>query len=256
MTLDRERSAASRSRHAAALPAHAAQRSRRPSTGTRCGSGSSACVPHPPGPDRRRASHARRSHREARPVKPSIVPTLDRRRSSRPGSALQQLAGGLFLAKLGGLREGELTIIEGDNAEFGRRSPACDLRATIEVLHPQTYADRRVRRHGGRRRGLHARPVARRRPHGTDPPDIVTGTYAVHGRWRRDRRRAAAAGLLHVLNRNSPTAAAATSPRTTTWTTIQRESQAGWSTGPRMCILEKAGTFLHDLTTASTRTSI
>ena len=75
-------------------------------------------------------------------MKPSIVPTLDDAVRPGPGSALQQLGRRLFLAKLGGLREGELTIIEGDQRlSFGRRSPACDLRATIEVLHPQTYAD-------------------------------------------------------------------------------------------------------------------
>lgn len=75
-------------------------------------------------------------------MKPSIVPTVDEAAHRDRGSALQQLGRRLFLARLRELREGELTLIDGDERlSFGRRSPACDLRATIEVLHPQTYAD-------------------------------------------------------------------------------------------------------------------
>jgi cyclopropane-fatty-acyl-phospholipid synthase len=75
-------------------------------------------------------------------MKPSIVPTIDE--ASRPdhGSALQQLGRKLFLAKLAQFREGELTVVDGrEQFTFGRRTPACNLRATIEILHPQTYAD-------------------------------------------------------------------------------------------------------------------
>jgi len=75
-------------------------------------------------------------------MKPSIVPTIDEAPRAGRGTALQQLGRRLFLAKLAGLREGELTVIEGgESFTFGRRTAECNLRATIEVLHPQTYAD-------------------------------------------------------------------------------------------------------------------
>jgi cyclopropane-fatty-acyl-phospholipid synthase len=75
-------------------------------------------------------------------MKPSIFPTLDETPRAGRGTALQQLGRRLFLAKLAGLCEGELTVIEGSETwVFGRRTAACNLRATIEVLHPQTYAD-------------------------------------------------------------------------------------------------------------------
>jgi cyclopropane-fatty-acyl-phospholipid synthase len=55
---------------------------------------------------------------------------------------LQRLGRQLFRAKLANLRHGELTLIDGgERFTFGRRSGDCDLHATIEVLHPQTYAD-------------------------------------------------------------------------------------------------------------------
>jgi len=75
-------------------------------------------------------------------MKPSIVPTIDEARRAVRGSALQQLGRRLFLARLAELREGELTVVEGgEQLTFGRRTPECNLRATIEVRHPQTYAD-------------------------------------------------------------------------------------------------------------------
>jgi cyclopropane-fatty-acyl-phospholipid synthase len=55
---------------------------------------------------------------------------------------LQRLGRKLFLAKLAELRHGELTVIDaGERRTFGKRSADCDLHATLEVLHPQTYAD-------------------------------------------------------------------------------------------------------------------
>jgi cyclopropane-fatty-acyl-phospholipid synthase len=55
---------------------------------------------------------------------------------------LQRLGRKLFLAKLAELRHGELTVIDaGERRTFGQRSADCDLHATLEVLHPQTYAD-------------------------------------------------------------------------------------------------------------------
>jgi cyclopropane-fatty-acyl-phospholipid synthase len=75
-------------------------------------------------------------------MKPSIVPAIDSAPRAGRGTALQQLGRRLFLARLAGLREGEITVIEGSESfTFGRRTPECNLRATIEVLHPQTYAD-------------------------------------------------------------------------------------------------------------------
>jgi cyclopropane-fatty-acyl-phospholipid synthase len=74
-------------------------------------------------------------------MKPSIVPA-DVEGGVAHGSALQRLGRSLFLTKLASLREGELTVVEGgERRTFGRRTEACPLRATIEVLHPQTYAD-------------------------------------------------------------------------------------------------------------------
>ena len=75
-------------------------------------------------------------------MKPSIVPTVDALAQPNDGTALQRLGRRLFLAKLANLREGELTLIDGEGSHtFGRRTPECNLRATIEVRHPQTYAD-------------------------------------------------------------------------------------------------------------------
>jgi len=75
-------------------------------------------------------------------MKPSIVPTVDAPARPDHGSWLQRLGRRLFLERLAGLREGELTVIDGEGRQtFGRRTPECKLRATIEVLHPQTYAD-------------------------------------------------------------------------------------------------------------------
>ena len=75
-------------------------------------------------------------------MKPSIVPTVDAPAQPDHGSWLQRLGRRLFLERLAGLREGELTVIDGEGQyTFGRRTPECNLRATIEVLHPQTYAD-------------------------------------------------------------------------------------------------------------------
>jgi cyclopropane-fatty-acyl-phospholipid synthase len=75
-------------------------------------------------------------------MKPSIVPAVDAPVRRAGGSALQRLGRRLFLARLAQLREGELTLIDGDERlVFGRRTAQCNLRATLEILHPQTYAD-------------------------------------------------------------------------------------------------------------------
>jgi cyclopropane-fatty-acyl-phospholipid synthase len=75
-------------------------------------------------------------------MKPSIVPTADATEYTAGGSALQRLGRRLFLGKLAGLREGELTVIDAEGEHrYGHRTPQCNLRARIEILHPQTYAD-------------------------------------------------------------------------------------------------------------------
>ena len=75
-------------------------------------------------------------------MKSSIIPATAADSTPAHGTWLQQLGRKLFLARLAELRAGELEVIDGDERfTFGRRTPDCNLRATIEVLHPQTYAD-------------------------------------------------------------------------------------------------------------------
>jgi cyclopropane-fatty-acyl-phospholipid synthase len=62
----------------------------------------------------------------------------------RGPSMLQRIGKHLFLRSLANLRQGELTVFEpatGERHTFGRRTPDCELQATLEILHPQTYAD-------------------------------------------------------------------------------------------------------------------
>jgi cyclopropane-fatty-acyl-phospholipid synthase len=75
-------------------------------------------------------------------MKPTIVPAEFVGTGPTTDSLLQRLGRRLFLKKLAGLEVGEVTVIEGaDRQRFGKRSAEFDLHATIEVLHPQTYAD-------------------------------------------------------------------------------------------------------------------
>jgi cyclopropane-fatty-acyl-phospholipid synthase len=72
----------------------------------------------------------------------NIVPAPAECATGDGPTALQRLGRRLFIARLEGLEHGELTLVEnGERRTFGRRSPGCDLRATLEVLHPQTFAD-------------------------------------------------------------------------------------------------------------------
>jgi len=78
----------------------------------------------------------------------SIVPTLDALPlptiSDPAGTVLQRLGRKLFLRALGQLQHGELTLLvpaTGERHTFGRPTAECDLRVTLEVLHPQTFAD-------------------------------------------------------------------------------------------------------------------
>jgi cyclopropane-fatty-acyl-phospholipid synthase len=78
----------------------------------------------------------------------SIVPTLDALSlptlTDPAGTLLQRLGKKLFLRALGQVRYGEVTLLvpaTGERHTFGRPSADCDLRVTLEVLHPQTFAD-------------------------------------------------------------------------------------------------------------------
>jgi cyclopropane-fatty-acyl-phospholipid synthase len=75
-------------------------------------------------------------------MRESIIPVPADIDTQGRDTLLQRLGRKLFLAKLAGLRHGELTVIDGgERWTFGRRDADCGLHATIEVLHPQTYAD-------------------------------------------------------------------------------------------------------------------
>ena len=75
-------------------------------------------------------------------MKPTIVPAEFSGTGLATDSWLQRIGRRLFLDKLAGLEHGEITVVDGaDRRRFGRRSADFDLHATIEVLHPQTYAD-------------------------------------------------------------------------------------------------------------------
>ena len=72
----------------------------------------------------------------------NIVPATSSLGIGARESLLQRLGRRVFLAKLGQLRHGEITVVEGgEHRTFGQRTGDCSLHATIEVLHPQTYAD-------------------------------------------------------------------------------------------------------------------
>ena len=77
----------------------------------------------------------------------SIIPVIDAALTPAHGAAgswLQQLGKRLFLSALGKFQHGELTVVvpaSGERHVFGRRTPQCDLHATLEILHPQTFAD-------------------------------------------------------------------------------------------------------------------
>jgi cyclopropane-fatty-acyl-phospholipid synthase len=75
-------------------------------------------------------------------MKPTIVPAELTGIAPATDSWLQRLGRRLFLKKLAGLEHGEVTVIDGTGRHrFGRRTPDFDLHATVEVLHPQSYAD-------------------------------------------------------------------------------------------------------------------
>jgi cyclopropane-fatty-acyl-phospholipid synthase len=64
--------------------------------------------------------------------------------SNPEGHWLQRLGKKLFLQSLTRFEHGELTVVvpaTGERHVFGRRTTECDVHATLEILHPQTFAD-------------------------------------------------------------------------------------------------------------------
>ncbi|HSN71167.1 MAG TPA: cyclopropane-fatty-acyl-phospholipid synthase family protein [Steroidobacteraceae bacterium] len=75
-------------------------------------------------------------------MKPTIIPAEVPAIRTSEGSLLQQLGRRALLGKLAGLTHGQLTILEnGARWQFGHRTPDCELAATIDVIHPQFWAD-------------------------------------------------------------------------------------------------------------------
>ncbi len=85
---------------------------------------------------------------EATVATATIIPAADSVTLPDDGDAsgtwLQRLGKRLFLQALSRFELGELTVLvpaTGERHVFGRRTPDCDLHATLEILHPQTFAD-------------------------------------------------------------------------------------------------------------------
>ena len=74
-------------------------------------------------------------------MKPSIVPAAQAGPRTHAGP-IQALGRRAMLGLLSRLPDGEITVIEdGERHSFGRRTGRCGLPATIEVEHPQFWAD-------------------------------------------------------------------------------------------------------------------
>ncbi len=72
------------------------------------------------------------------------IDTLPPPAAGTAGTGLQRLGKRLFLNALSRFQHGELTVVvpaTGERHVFGRRTPQCDVHATLEILHPQTFAD-------------------------------------------------------------------------------------------------------------------
>jgi cyclopropane-fatty-acyl-phospholipid synthase len=75
-------------------------------------------------------------------VNTRLVPVTLARSAVSGDNGLQRLGRRVFLDKLAALEHGQLTVVEADGRQtFGRSSQDHTLQATIEILHPQTYAD-------------------------------------------------------------------------------------------------------------------
>ncbi len=78
-----------------------------------------------------------------RTQKPSIIPSLPNLGAADRPSALAALGRRLLLSQFAAMREGELNIIEWDGTRhrFGSRTPRLDVSVTLQIDHPQLYAD-------------------------------------------------------------------------------------------------------------------
>jgi cyclopropane-fatty-acyl-phospholipid synthase len=75
-------------------------------------------------------------------VKPSIVPAELEYPETEGFGAIATLGRRLLLAQLRRIQHGEIRLCDGGSEyTFGTRTERCPLAATIEVLHPQFYAD-------------------------------------------------------------------------------------------------------------------
>jgi len=75
-------------------------------------------------------------------VKPSIHPAELELPEDEASGPLSSLGRKLLLAQFRRLRDGEIRLTEyGEHLHFGARTERCSLSVTIEVLHPQFYAD-------------------------------------------------------------------------------------------------------------------
>ena len=78
-----------------------------------------------------------------RTQKPSIIPSLPNLGAADRPSALAAFGRRLLLGQFAGLRDGELNIVEWDGSRhrFGSRTSRLDLSVTLQIDHPQLYAD-------------------------------------------------------------------------------------------------------------------
>ncbi|HVY82656.1 MAG TPA: cyclopropane-fatty-acyl-phospholipid synthase family protein [Steroidobacteraceae bacterium] len=74
--------------------------------------------------------------------RPSIVPVEGAHPVDSEGSLLARFGRKLLLAQLAKLQHGSIRLIEPEGEHrFGKRTPECDLAATVQVAHPQFFAD-------------------------------------------------------------------------------------------------------------------
>lgn len=73
-------------------------------------------------------------------ARPSILP--DTPALAARDSWLQRTGRNVLLGQLQLLKHGEIAVVEGDQVRrFGKHTPECSLSATVEVVHPQFWAD-------------------------------------------------------------------------------------------------------------------
>jgi cyclopropane-fatty-acyl-phospholipid synthase len=114
-------------------------------------------------------------HRQIMTARPSILP--DTPTLVANDSWLQRTGRDALLGQLKHLQHGEIAVVEGATIRrFGRHTPECSLSATVEVVHPQFWADAAF---GG---------------------TTGAGEAYIHGHWRSDNL--VALVRIMVLNRH------------------------------------------------------